>query len=193
MDTPLSSNEPPPHHGPAERPRPLAVSDLRGLIEAARRSRQRGAGRPGRFVLPHGDSTRAGADHAAAVDAVRLELDLTRDFDRAFVAGWGLFEVCTRRTTSPSTCGDPTSAAAWMIAPLRTFSRARRGRTSRSPSATGSRPPRSSPRSPHCSRFCIKGPSVSAGALGNRSSSGIAGSGSSTTLAGSSSPRSSCC
>ena len=33
--------------------------------------------------------------HAAAQDAVRDELDLPRDFGRAFLATWNLFEVCT--------------------------------------------------------------------------------------------------
>ena len=97
MDTPLLSNEPPPARGPAERPRPLALSDLRGLIEAAR------ALTPARVLVGRaGSSYRTAtqlelrADHAAAADAVRVELDLTRDFGREFVAGWGLFEVCTR-------------------------------------------------------------------------------------------------
>jgi ethanolamine ammonia-lyase small subunit len=35
-------------------------------------------------------------DHAAAVDAVRAEIDLERDLGRAFVDRWGLFEVSTR-------------------------------------------------------------------------------------------------
>jgi ethanolamine ammonia-lyase small subunit len=35
-------------------------------------------------------------DHAAAVDAVRAEIDLERDLGRAFVERWGLFEVATR-------------------------------------------------------------------------------------------------
>jgi ethanolamine ammonia-lyase small subunit len=35
-------------------------------------------------------------DHAAAVDAVRAELDLDRDFGRDFVQRFGLFEVATR-------------------------------------------------------------------------------------------------
>jgi ethanolamine ammonia-lyase small subunit len=34
-------------------------------------------------------------DHAAAVDAVRAELDATRDFGADFVERWGLFEVQT--------------------------------------------------------------------------------------------------
>ncbi|HXE90020.1 MAG TPA: ethanolamine ammonia-lyase subunit EutC [Terriglobales bacterium] len=34
-------------------------------------------------------------DHAAAVDAVRTELDLERDFGREFVERWRLFEVAT--------------------------------------------------------------------------------------------------
>src|SRR5215831_16653799 len=34
-------------------------------------------------------------DHAAAIDAVRAELDLLRDFGQAFVERWGLFEVTT--------------------------------------------------------------------------------------------------
>src|SRR5262245_34890938 len=35
-------------------------------------------------------------DHAAAVDEVRAELDLARDFGPEFVVRWGLFEVQTR-------------------------------------------------------------------------------------------------
>ena len=35
-------------------------------------------------------------DHAAAVDAVHAELDLTRDFGRAFLEQWKLFEVQTQ-------------------------------------------------------------------------------------------------
>jgi ethanolamine ammonia-lyase small subunit len=35
-------------------------------------------------------------DHAAAVDAVRADLDAVRDFGAEFVARWGLFEVTTR-------------------------------------------------------------------------------------------------
>lgn len=35
-------------------------------------------------------------DHAAAIDAVHTELDLTGDFGRSVVARWGLFEVTTR-------------------------------------------------------------------------------------------------
>src|SRR5262245_1264074 len=35
-------------------------------------------------------------DHAAAVDAVRAEVDLERDLGRDFIARWGLFEVGTR-------------------------------------------------------------------------------------------------
>ena len=35
-------------------------------------------------------------DHAAAVDAVHAELDLTRDFDAEFVRRWNLFEVATQ-------------------------------------------------------------------------------------------------
>ncbi|MGH7964533.1 MAG: ethanolamine ammonia-lyase subunit EutC [Candidatus Binatia bacterium] len=34
-------------------------------------------------------------DHAAAIDAVRMELDLLRDFGQSFVERWGLFEVVT--------------------------------------------------------------------------------------------------
>ncbi len=97
MDTPPMSDEPPPARGPAERPRPPALADLRGLIEAAR------ALTPARVLVGRaGSSYRTAtqlelrADHAAAVDAVRVELDLTRDFDPAFAAAWGLFEVCTR-------------------------------------------------------------------------------------------------
>lgn len=36
------------------------------------------------------------ADHAAAIDAVRAEIDIARDFDPQFVAERGLFEVQTR-------------------------------------------------------------------------------------------------
>jgi ethanolamine ammonia-lyase small subunit len=36
------------------------------------------------------------ADHAAAVDAVRAEIDLSRDFDADFIARHGLYEVQTR-------------------------------------------------------------------------------------------------
>ncbi|WP_165065436.1 ethanolamine ammonia-lyase subunit EutC [Paludisphaera rhizosphaerae] len=39
------------------------------------------------------------ADHAAARDAVRDELDLERDFDRAFLDRWELFEVATLAAT----------------------------------------------------------------------------------------------
>jgi ethanolamine ammonia-lyase small subunit len=35
-------------------------------------------------------------DHAAAVDAVHAEIDLTRDLGREFVERWGLFEVATQ-------------------------------------------------------------------------------------------------
>jgi ethanolamine ammonia-lyase small subunit len=35
-------------------------------------------------------------DHASAVDAVRVEMDLVRDFGAEFVDRWGLFEVATR-------------------------------------------------------------------------------------------------
>jgi ethanolamine ammonia-lyase small subunit len=35
-------------------------------------------------------------DHAAAVDAIRAEVDLERDLGRAFIDRWGLFEVATR-------------------------------------------------------------------------------------------------
>jgi len=35
-------------------------------------------------------------DHAAALDAVHAALDLDRDFGRAFVERWQVFEVCTR-------------------------------------------------------------------------------------------------
>jgi ethanolamine ammonia-lyase small subunit len=38
-------------------------------------------------------------DHAAARDAVRAELDLTRDFGAPFVAQWGLFEIATLART----------------------------------------------------------------------------------------------
>jgi ethanolamine ammonia-lyase small subunit len=38
-------------------------------------------------------------DHAAAIDAVRAELDLVRDFGHAFVTRWGLFEVSTCATS----------------------------------------------------------------------------------------------
>jgi ethanolamine ammonia-lyase small subunit len=38
-------------------------------------------------------------DHAAALDAVHAELDLTRDFGGAFIDRWLLFEVSTRATT----------------------------------------------------------------------------------------------
>jgi ethanolamine ammonia-lyase small subunit len=34
-------------------------------------------------------------DHAAAIDAVQTELDLTRDFDQVFLDRWRLFEVST--------------------------------------------------------------------------------------------------
>jgi ethanolamine ammonia-lyase small subunit len=37
--------------------------------------------------------------HAAAVDAVRNELDLRRDFDPQFIDHWKLFEVCTSATS----------------------------------------------------------------------------------------------
>jgi ethanolamine ammonia-lyase small subunit len=36
------------------------------------------------------------ADHAAARDAVRDDIDLERDFGRAFLDRWGVFEVATR-------------------------------------------------------------------------------------------------
>ena len=35
-------------------------------------------------------------DHAAALDAVRTEIDLSRDFDPGFIRRWGIFEVTTR-------------------------------------------------------------------------------------------------
>ena len=38
-------------------------------------------------------------DHAAAVDAVRSELDLLRDFGEEFIARYHLFEVATRAST----------------------------------------------------------------------------------------------
>jgi len=38
-------------------------------------------------------------DHAAAVDAVRAELDLVRDFGEEFIARFSLFEVATQATT----------------------------------------------------------------------------------------------
>jgi ethanolamine ammonia-lyase small subunit len=38
-------------------------------------------------------------DHAAAVDAVRTELDLARDFRDEFIARYGLFEIATQATT----------------------------------------------------------------------------------------------
>jgi ethanolamine ammonia-lyase small subunit len=38
-------------------------------------------------------------DHAAALDAVRAELDIKRDLGSEFVARWGLFEVATRAST----------------------------------------------------------------------------------------------
>lgn len=34
-------------------------------------------------------------DHAAALDAVRSEINLSRDFDSAFIRQWGVFEVTT--------------------------------------------------------------------------------------------------
>ena len=37
--------------------------------------------------------------HAAARDAVRLELDLKKDFDAEFIRHWNLFEVATQATT----------------------------------------------------------------------------------------------
>lgn len=39
------------------------------------------------------------ADHAAAVDAVHAEFDLSHDLGADFVARWGLLEVVTRATT----------------------------------------------------------------------------------------------
>jgi len=38
-------------------------------------------------------------DHAAAIDAVRMELDLLRDFGQSFVERWRLFEVITRASS----------------------------------------------------------------------------------------------
>jgi ethanolamine ammonia-lyase small subunit len=40
-------------------------------------------------------------DHAAAVDAVHAEIDVTRDLGSEFVARWNLFEVRTRATSKP--------------------------------------------------------------------------------------------
>ena len=39
------------------------------------------------------------ADHAAAIDAVRAELDLEGDLGASLVAQWGLFEISTQATT----------------------------------------------------------------------------------------------
>jgi len=38
-------------------------------------------------------------DHAAAIDAVHMELDLLRDFGQPFVARWQLFEVATQASS----------------------------------------------------------------------------------------------
>lgn len=38
-------------------------------------------------------------DHAAAIDAVHMELDLLRDFGQSFVERWGLFELVTRASS----------------------------------------------------------------------------------------------
>lgn len=40
-------------------------------------------------------------DHAAALDAVHAELDSIRDFGRAFVERWGLFETTTQAASKP--------------------------------------------------------------------------------------------
>jgi ethanolamine ammonia-lyase small subunit len=40
-------------------------------------------------------------DHAAAMDAVRSEMDLTRDFGPEFIERWGLFEARTQALNKP--------------------------------------------------------------------------------------------
>src|SRR5579864_6739171 len=71
--------------------------DLDRLVQAAR------ARTPARLLVGRcGPAYRTATqlelrrDHAAALDAVKAELELTRDLGPEFVERWGLFEVCTR-------------------------------------------------------------------------------------------------
>ncbi|MGH9556911.1 MAG: ethanolamine ammonia-lyase subunit EutC [Terriglobales bacterium] len=80
--------------------RPAAAPELADLLAAVR------ARTPARLLVGRsGGSYRTDTqlelrhDHAAAVDAVRTELDLARDFGQEFIARYGLFEVSTRAST----------------------------------------------------------------------------------------------
>jgi ethanolamine ammonia-lyase small subunit len=81
----------------ADDPGPPAPPDPAALLDAAR------ARTPARVLVGRaGASYRTSTlldlrrDHAAAVDAVRAEVDLVRDLGRDFVGRWGLVEVSTR-------------------------------------------------------------------------------------------------
>jgi ethanolamine ammonia-lyase small subunit len=77
-------------------PKPVPTPNLAALIAEAR------ARTPARVLVGRvGSSYRTETlldlreDHASAVDAVRAEVDLDRDFGREFVGSWDLFEVAT--------------------------------------------------------------------------------------------------
>jgi ethanolamine ammonia-lyase small subunit len=78
-------------------PAPSAPPDLPAVMQAIR------ARTPARLLVGRAGPVYRTAtalelrhDHAAAVDAVHAELDLSRDFGEDFLARWGLFEVTTR-------------------------------------------------------------------------------------------------
>jgi ethanolamine ammonia-lyase small subunit len=83
-----------------DEPKPATESDGPGFLDRVR-------GRtPARILTPRFGGSYATktwlelrADHAAARDAVRDEIDLEADLGRDFVARWGLFEVSTRART----------------------------------------------------------------------------------------------
>jgi ethanolamine ammonia-lyase small subunit len=84
---------------PERQPAPLSPPDLSQLIQAVQ------ARTPARLLVGRaGPSYRTATqlelrqDHAAALDAVHAELDLSKDFGHDFVDRWSLFEIGTRAT-----------------------------------------------------------------------------------------------
>ncbi len=82
------------------RPAPAASLQLPDFLAAVR------ARTPARLLVGRSGASYLTAtqlelrhDHAAAVDAVRTELDLARDFEQKLIAHFGLFEVATRAST----------------------------------------------------------------------------------------------
>ncbi len=82
---------------PASPPSSLELPDLLRAVRARTPARLL-VGRAGASYRTH-TQLQLRHDHAAAVDAVRAELDLARDFEADFIARFGLFEVATCAAT----------------------------------------------------------------------------------------------